>query len=112
VTVNRLKKHALLFAIALAIIAAAYSIAVAVNATDFNFPSPAVSSTVFVGLIAVCLSLPLGGFAVLLMIRRRWRRVWMEADPQTRVGLAAYLAIEASAALAAWIAFLLVATHR
>jgi hypothetical protein len=94
------------------LIALIYAIAVAVNASGSTLPSTSVSTTTFVGLIAAGLSLPPSGVAVLFIIRPRLRRDWREADTPNRAGFIAYLTVEACAAVAAWIAFFFIATHR
>jgi hypothetical protein len=88
-----------------------YAVAVAANAAGFTLPNQAVSGKVFVGLLAMCLSLPLVGIALLYMTRPRWRHGWRQVDNPSRVGLIAYLAIEAAGAVAAWIAFIFVTSH-
>jgi hypothetical protein len=64
-TITRLKRHASLFGIAIGLTALAYAVAVAANAAGFTLPNQAVSGKVFVGLLAMCLSLPLVGIAFL-----------------------------------------------
>jgi hypothetical protein len=110
-TITRLKRHASLFGIAIGLIVLAYAVAVAANATGFTLPNQAVSGKIFVGLIAMCLSLPLVGIALLFMTRPRLRHAWRKADNPNRVGLVAYLAIEAAGAVATWIAFIYVTIH-
>jgi hypothetical protein len=111
VTITRLKKHASLFAIAVGVIATAYAIAVVANATGFAFPSEPFSGTIFVGVLATSLSLPLVVVIVLFIARPRMRQTWRQAGNLNRGGLVAYLALEVAAAVAAWVAFFYVATH-
>src|SRR6266480_1554803 len=95
---TRLRHHALLFGIAVGLIALAYAIALATNVTRFALPNAAVSAAMVVGAIAVVLSLPLVGLAALSLIRPKVWTAWPKGTTEARIGVIAYIAISAAEA--------------
>jgi hypothetical protein len=105
-----LKRHAALLGITMAILALAYAIAIAESAGALTAVHIA-TARLFVGGIAVSLSLPVIGLIVLVAIRWDYfSRAWQVTDRTSRAGLMALLAADIAAATAGWIAFFLVAS--
>jgi hypothetical protein len=111
VIASRLRRQALLFVIALGLLALAYAIAFATNATGFELPNAPVSGAILVGVIAVALSLPPVGLAAFLLIRPNLRRAWSNTSRKDRIGVVAYLAVSVAEAVAAWVALFFVMAH-
>ena len=110
-TASRLKKHALLLAIAIGVIVLVYALAIVANAYHVTAPRPAVANDIVVGGIALALSLPLLGLALVTIIRPKFRALWRTTSRPEQIGILAYLALDAAAAVAAWTAFFIVASN-
>lgn len=105
-----MRRQAALFAIAVALVAVVFAVAIAQKVTGVT-PPPVDFATIMLGAIAVAFSLPLIG-APILFARRKFRQAWRTGDPSSRLAVLASMAIRLVGAVVVWTVFILVVSQR